>query len=108
MDELKPKILILRGHINTIRKGMAFLTLKDEKGHESFAECKRSFLKADGITGKFLIGICKQDDELVVSLKGDKSERLLLPHEWAFMSETIEQVLFDNKMHRRTNGVERE
>jgi hypothetical protein len=97
MDELKTKILVLRGHINTIWKGMAFLTLKDEKGHESFAECKRSFLKADGITGKFLVKICKQDGELAVSVKSDKSERLLLPHEWIFMSETIEQVLFDNK-----------
>lgn len=97
----QPKQAVLLGHINTIRKGIAYLTLKDSIGRESFAEQKLSILKADGVTkkaGKFEIIISATDNIPSVTMRSDKWSRLLNRDEWAFMSETVAQTLSDNKM----------
>ena len=58
----KPMEIVLHGHINTIRRGIAYVTLKDEWGHESFAECKLAALKADGVVDRFAIVVTKRGE----------------------------------------------
>ena len=82
--------IILEGHINCVRSGMAYLTLMDESRISSFAECSLDILKVDGITSQFQI-IIQRPGGLI--LRVGKKERLLHPGEWGHIRETLEAVL---------------
>jgi hypothetical protein len=96
-----PKEILLHCRIILIRNGIASMVLTDQKGHQSFAESKVTRLKVCGISpksGKFDIVIAKPGNDVEVTLRTARKERPLSPLEWRFMSETIEQVLSDNKL----------
>ena len=82
--------IILEGHINCIRNGIAYLTLMDERRIGSFAECSLDVLKVDGITDKFQIVIQRG---VGMTLRVGKKERLLAFGEWTHIRETLEVVL---------------
>ena len=98
----KPMEIVLHGHINTIRRGIAYVTLKDEWGHESFAECKLAALKADGVVDRFAIVVTKRGeaaDAVDVTIRA-AGERQLSATEWRYLSETMEQA-FRNDRHTK-------
>lgn len=84
--------VVFQGHINTIRNGIAYITLMDEKGLQSFAECDLADLKKDGITDKFEVLIYPGTR---VVLRAKKQQRELSKAEWKYLSETIDRDLAD-------------
>jgi hypothetical protein len=98
VEIVKPKAIILYGHINIARKGIAYLTLKNSIGQESFAECNKNILRILGIGIKdaFEIIISKPDGVITVFIQSPKKSQQLF--DWRFMRETVEQALSDNKM----------
>jgi hypothetical protein len=101
-NSVKPQIITLRGHINTTRKGILYITLRNAIGQESFAECEKSILRAYNIAKGFEIDISVQNeqgfDSIKVVLRTPKMETVLQESELLWMSETIEQVFSDNKI----------
>ena len=94
------KEIVLHCRIILVRNGMASMVLTDQQRRSSFAECKITRLKVCGVptsSGKFDIIVAKPDN-VVVTLRTPRKERVLSESEWKFMSETIEQVLSDNKL----------
>jgi hypothetical protein len=94
----KPNSITLYGHINTVRRGIAYLTLKNSTGQESFAECKKAILRmfGIGINDTFEVIISKPDGIVTVFIQSPKKSQQLF--DWHFMDETIDQALSDNKM----------
>jgi hypothetical protein len=102
IEIVKPNSITLYGHINTVRRGIAYLTLKNSTGQESFAECKKAILRmfGIGINDTFEVIISKPDGIVTVFIQSSKKSQQLL--DWQFMYETVEQVLSDNKMTGNT------
>ncbi|MFA5766820.1 MAG: hypothetical protein WC919_02775 [Candidatus Paceibacterota bacterium] len=100
LNTVLPNEIVLYCRIILIRNGMASIVLTDQQGHSSFAECKVARLKVCGIStkaGKFDIIVAKPDN-IEIKLRTPRRERILSESEWRFMSETIEQVLSNNKL----------
>ena len=94
-----PRRIILHGHVIVSRNGTAYIGLKNEKGLESFAECKTTVLKTRGISGNFDVILSKVVGFPVeVLLRFAKQESRLLDTEWIHMRDAIRQTLFDNNM----------
>jgi hypothetical protein len=90
------KPIVLEGHVNCVRKGMAYLTLIGQNRLGSFAECSLDTLKADGIVDKFEITISR-DKPHTLTLRSGKKERQLAPGEWGHISETVSCALYSSR-----------
>ena len=89
-----PPPIILQGHVILVRRGIAYLGLRDPKGFESFGECNASILKAQNT---FTVAITKHNGTVEVALQ----DRQLSKSEWHGMRATIESILH---IHKINNG----
>lgn len=87
-------IRILRGKVERVDGDLAYVTLTDERGRETFADCSAAELEGRGISeGKFFE--CRIEDrsaETVVTI-GPIPERRLSRREWKDLSDRVRESL---------------
>lgn len=96
-EKVQAREIVLRGKVESVKGNIAHVTLTDDQGRETFADCGVADLLAHGIDdgGLFECRIQDRGREAVVTLE-PVSERMLTLDEWQRISNDVDKALPDS------------